>query len=67
MGEPLPGFLEEALPGDMGGAVLVVAFWEGKESVLEEVGGERRTGERFEEGEIADGRGRGGLRAWTKR
>jgi hypothetical protein len=64
-GEPVPEFIEETLRGD---AEILVAFWGGKETVLEEVGEERRTGEGFEEGEIADGLlGRGGIRAWTKR
>jgi hypothetical protein len=57
--------LEEALGGD---EEILVAFWGGKETVLEEVGDGRRTGKGFEEGEIADGLlGRGGPRAWTKR
>lgn len=29
--------------------MVLVAFWGGKEEVLEEVGDERRTGQRFEE------------------
>jgi hypothetical protein len=56
-------FVEETLGGD---AEILVAFWDGKETVLEEGEG-RRTGEGFEEGEIADGLKGGGPRAWTKR
>ncbi len=57
--------LEEALGGE---EEILVAFWGGKETVLEEVGDGRRTGGRFEEGKIADGLlSRGGPRAWTKR
>jgi hypothetical protein len=41
----------------------LVAFWGSKESVLEEVGDEWRTGQRFKESETDDGLGRGGLRA----
>lgn len=59
----MPEFVEETLGGD---EEILVAFWGGKETVLEEGDG-RRIGERFEEGEIADGLGRGGLRAWTRR
>jgi hypothetical protein len=62
LGDPVPEeFVEEQLGGDAG--EVLVTFWDGKESVLEEVGNERRIGKRLRESETDDGLGRGGLRA----
>jgi hypothetical protein len=59
-------FIEEKLESDAG--EVLVAFWGGKESVLEDVEDERRIGGGFgESDEMDDGFERGGTRAWMKR